>query len=52
MDLKMKQLHISPLNPLKGRIAIKKHLKNLIVNAPLRGLGVNINNKNFNRIQP
>lgn len=34
---------ISPLYPLKGTIVFNGHQTKLVVNAPLRGLGVNSN---------
>jgi len=37
----MTYLQFSPHYPLKGRIAANKGQKNLVVNIPLRGLGVN-----------
>jgi len=33
-------MHFSPLNPLKGRLALKLPLTLHLANAPLRGLGV------------
>lgn len=41
MNNKMKCMQFSPLYPLKGRIAAYKCQTNLVVIAPLRGLGVN-----------
>jgi hypothetical protein len=56
MNIIMKQLHISPLNPpensgqaLKGRIEVNKHLTKLVANATFRGLGVNRNTINLIR---
>jgi protein required for attachment to host cells len=40
MNKETTYLRISPLYPLKGKIAVNNHLTKLIVIAPLRGLGV------------
>ena len=43
MNKILKYLQLSPLYPLKGTIVTNEDKTKLVVNAPLRGLGVNGN---------
>lgn len=47
MNNVMVDIQISPLNPLKGRVAPNSGQKKLATIAPLRELGVNEYDKNY-----